>query len=319
MNASLLYKITVVALLLSISSAKAQTDLSSTQHVEVSFTGRLAGKPFACGSQYESVGSKKSTVTPQDLRFFVSDIDLLDANGATVPVSLDQDGIWQYKSVALVDLEDGTGGCRNGNAAMHPAVTGVVPAGHYVGLRFSVGVPYELDHGDPLTAPSPLNMTAMFWNWQFGYKFIRAEVTALPVPHAAGNGENAEPPAATGTGSASQVVDKSKRRSSGFAVHIGSTGCGNGSATVDPDHECKRPNRALVTLSQFDPAKDVVVFDLDRLLAESDVTENSPDTPPGCMSGENDSDCLPIMRALGLPYRDSPAVEQVVFYAEPKQ
>ncbi len=317
MNTSTLCKVAVVGLLLFITSAKAQTGTGPTQPVAITFAGRLAGRPFTCSSQYEGVGTKMDTVTPQDLRFFVSDVDLLDANGAAVPVGLDQDGVWQYKSVALVDLEDGTGGCRNGNAAMHTAATGVVPAGHYVGLRFFVGVPYELDHGDPLTAPSPLNMTAMFWNWQFGYKFIRAEVTALPLPQSAINAGNAEPPAPAGNASA--PVEKSKRRSSGFAVHIGSTGCGNASATMAPDHECKRPNRVLVALSQFDPAKDVVIFDLDKLLADSDVAKNSPNTPPGCMSGENDPDCIPIMKALGLPFQDSPGGEQVVFYAEPKQ
>lgn len=104
-------------------SAIAQTESPKAQHVEISFAGRIARKPFACGSKYEGVGVKKSTVTPQDLRFFVSNVELLGADGVAVAVSLDQDGIWQYKNVALVDLEDGTGSCRNGNAAMHQAVS----------------------------------------------------------------------------------------------------------------------------------------------------------------------------------------------------
>ena len=294
-------------------AGSAQSPPDSTQHIEIAFAGRIGVKPFACGAQYEGVGTKKSTVTPQDLRFFVSDVELLDATGKAVPVTLDQDGIWQYKSVALVDLEDGKGACRNGNAAMHSALTGTVPAGQYAGLRFTVGVPFELNHGNPISAPSPLNMTAMFWSWQGGYKFIRAEVAL------AGNATNAVKPTADNQapGHAEAPGDRTPR-SSGFPVHLGSTGCASASPTTGPAIECKNPNRVSVTLPVFNPATDVVVFDLGKLLGESDVTTNTPNTAPGCMSGENDPDCIPIMKALGLPFRSAPASPQVVFYREAK-
>ncbi len=280
------------------SVAAGQTAPQAAQHVDIAFAGRIGGKVFACGSTYTNVGAGNTTVTPRDLRFFVSEMALVKADGAAVPLALDQDGLWQYKSVALIDLEDGTGGCRNGNAATHRVVSGTIPAGDYVGLRFTMGVPFELDHGDPLGAPSPLNMTAMFWNWQSGYKFLRAEVSVAGV--AASSPENA------------------KSRSSGFPVHIGSTGCASASETSPPASGCKRPNLVKVTLTRFNASSDVVVFDFDHLLAGSDVTRNEPNTPPGCMSFENDPDCIPVMKALGLPFRDAVAVPQTVFYAEPK-
>ena len=305
-----------VCILLLASLALAQTEPLTPQHIQISFAGRLAGKAFACSSNYEGVGVKKATVTPQDLRFFISNVELLDASGAAVSVSLDQDGIWQYKNVALVDLEDGTGACRNGNAPIHQFISGSVPAGQYAGIRFVVGVPFELDHIDPITAPSPLNMTAMEWNWQVGYKFIRAEVVVPSTPHDTAKQAAAVPPQSSGT---SNVKDpKAAMRSSGFPVHIGSTGCGNGSDTAAPERECKHPNRILVTLQKFDFEKDLVIFDFGKLLSESDVSTNAANTPPGCMSLEGDADCLSIMKALGLPYGDSPAGEQSVFYAEPK-
>ena len=294
-------------------SMLAQANSETQQRVEISFAGRLAGKPFACGSQYEGVGIKKSTVTPQDLRFFVSDVELLDANGKAASVSLDQDGIWQYKNVALIDLEDGTGGCRNGNAALRKAVTGNVAAGKYTGIRFTVGVPFELGHISPLSAPSPLNMTAMFWSWQGGYKFIRAEVALVPKP-----GEATKSFAETAPTSHPEAPGDRAMRSSGFPVHLGSTGCASATKTTAPADECKNPNRVLVNLPAFDPAKDVVIFDVGRLLAGSDVTTNTPNTAPGCMSGENDPDCNPVMRALGLPFGNVPASEQAVFYRETK-
>ena len=286
---------------------------SPQQRVEIGFAARLAGKPVACGAQYDGVGTKNSTVTPQDLRFFVSDIELLDANGKAVPVTLDQDGVWQYKSLALIDLEDGKGACRNGNPAMHTGATGTVPAGNYSGLRFTVGVPFELDHISPLSAPSPLNMTAMFWSWQGGYKFIRAEVAL-----ASKAGDTVKPAVEAARSAHPEAPGDRTMRSSGFPVHLGSTGCASASPTTAPATECKNPNRVSVTLSVFDPAKDVVIFDLGKLLADSNVTTNTPNTAPGCMSGENDPDCIPIMKALGLPFRNAPAAEQVVFYREAK-
>jgi uncharacterized repeat protein (TIGR04052 family) len=40
-------------------------------------------------------------------------------------------------------------------------------------LRFSLGVPFEINHQNPVTQSSPLNDSSMFWAWRNGYKFIR--------------------------------------------------------------------------------------------------------------------------------------------------
>jgi len=293
-------------------AAMAQEHSDAQQPVKITFAGRLAGTLVICGSQYEGIGSKKSTVTPQDLRFFVSNVELLDASGRAVPVTLDQDGIWQYKSLALIDLEDGKGGCRNGNAGTHAALTGSVPPGRYTGLRFTVGVPFDLNHINPLSAPSPLNMTAMFWSWQGGYKFIRAEVALAAIA------TNTTTPIVENADRAHAEAPGDRARSSGFPVHIGSTGCASASPTTEPAEECTNANRVVVNLPAFDLVKDMVIFDIGKLLAESDVTTNTPNTAPGCMSGENDTDCIPIMKALGLPFRNVPAGDQTVFYREAK-
>ena len=285
---------------------------SNAAPVHIRFEGRLAGRPFACGKTYEGVGTGATTVTPADLRFFVSNLEMIDANGGSAPIVLDQDGLWQYNSLALIDLEDGSGECRNGNAAMHAEATGSVSPNHYRGVRFIVGVPFDLDHVDPLQAPSPLNMTAMLWTWQSGYKFIRAEVLVAPSGASAPAAVTPAEPDPSGQ----KAADKGHSR--GFPVHIGSTGCGGTIRTAAPPQECMHPNRIVVILKAFDAAKDVVIFDLGRLLANSDVTVNTPSTAPGCMSGEDDPDCVPVMRALGLPFRDSVGITQTVFYGAKK-
>ncbi len=298
--------------LLSTIGVRAQTAATASEPVRIHFEARLSNKVFACGSQYEDVGSKSSIVTPVDLRFFVSDVVLLRTDGPAIPVVLDQDGVWQYKSLALVDLEDASGGCRNGTPAMHAEVTGTVPEGSYVGLRFALGVPFEMNHIDSSAAPSPLNLTAMEWNWQNGYKFLRAEVSVVPAKPSA----TLKPAAmqdSSGTKPPSQG-QRMHRGASGFPVHVGSTGCAGTSPDAAPEGECKNPNRAVITLPEFDVAKDAVVFDMGQLLAHSDLSANSLDTPPGCMSFEGDPDCIPIMEALGIAYGGSAAKPQVVFY-----
>lgn len=257
--------------------------------VTVRFVAEVSGRPFACGQRYEGVGRTGSTITPSDYRFYVSEVHLIDAVGRAVPVSLAQDRVWQLEDIALLDFEDGTGPCRNGTPATNTTVRGTAPAGSYVGLRFTLGVPFARNHGDPTTAPSPLNLTAMFWNWQGGYKFVKFDTAS------AGRPATTAAPDPRGGGSAS-----------GFSVHLGSTVCASASRTEAPS-SCQNPNRVTVQLDRFDPSRQVVVADIGAVLAGANVDVNAPGTSPGCMSFPNDPDCPPVMAALGLAYGGVPA------------
>jgi uncharacterized repeat protein (TIGR04052 family) len=168
---------------------------------------------------------------------------------------------------------------------MNTEVRGTVPAGRYVGLRFTLGVPFARNHGDPTVAPSPLNLTAMFWNWQGGYKFIKFDTAT------SGQSATVAPPDPRGGGNAS-----------GFSVHLGSTVCASASRTEAPKAECGNPNRVTVQFDRFDAATQTVVADVGALLAGANVDVNAPNTSPGCMSFLNDADCPPVMGALGLAY-----------------
>jgi len=258
--------------------------------VDIRFAAEVGQAPFACGKSYAGIGTTGSTITPTDFRFFVSDVSLVRGDGTAVPVTLDQDGTWQYRNLALLDFEDGTGPCRNGNAAVNTEIRGKAPKGAYTGLRFTLGVPFDLNHGDPTLAPSPLNITSMFWVWKAGYRFVKIDLASSGQPdkrldYAPGNG------------------DARKERSVGFPVHVGSAGCVSASLTTPPS-SCQFPNRPTITLERFDPARNVVVADLADLLSHANVDANTPNTAPGCMSEPTDPDCEGVMQALGL--RDEP-------------
>lgn len=263
-----------------VSAVEAGEPFDERESVQIRFAAQVGDQPFACGTEYGGIGRSAATILPTEMRFFVSAVELVAADGRTVPVDLDVDGLWQSERVALLDFENGTGPCVNGNAPTREVVTGTVPAGEYVGLRFDVGVPFEDNHLDLTTQPSPLSLSRMFWAWNSGHKFMRVDLRV-------GDG--------------------------GWMIHLGSTHCTpRESATSTPDR-CEHPNRPTIELPQFDADEDVVVFDLAALLADADVSRNTEGTAGGCMSSQDDPECAPLFASLGLAHGDRAPVAQSAF------
>lgn len=286
-----------------------------TVPITLAFAGEFAGEPFDCTARFEDVGASGASVTVADYRLYVSRVRLLGADGTETPLALDEDGRWQGDGVALLDFEDATGHCANGTPPVNATVSGRAPAGDYTGVAFDVGVPFESNHGDPTLAGSPLNLTALFWNWRGGYRFLRVDLTGIEgagtadaahademrqadeTKHGAGrrtgatSGHDVATPPAAGAHAGAH--------GGGWALHVGSSGCTAPTPTTPPD-ACAAPNRIEVVLEDFDVATDTVVVDPARALADVDVTSNTPDTAPGCMSSPDDPECAPVMDALGL-------------------
>ena len=259
------------------------------EKISIRFAAEVGGQPFKCGDSYSSIGSTNSRITPSDFRFYVANVELIDVNGKAVPLALEQDAVWQYKNVALLDFENRSGPCVTGTAETREIVTGTVPKGEYRGLRFQLGVPFELNHADATIAPSPLNLTSLFWNWQAGYKFLRVDLAS------SGRQQDIKP------GDVPRFGDREGSNRLGFAIHIGSTMCA-ASGPTDKPTACANPNRATIEFANFDASKNVVVADLKGLLDGVNVDVNQPETPAGCMSTPNDSDCNPLMRNAGLGF-----------------
>jgi uncharacterized repeat protein (TIGR04052 family) len=290
--------------------ATAQTQM---QTVAIRFKAMVGDQVFTCGESYTGIGTMSSTVTPSDFRFYVSEVLLIGADGSAVPVALDQDGRWQYRSVALLDFENKAGPCANGTEEIRDVVLGAVPSGNYTGLRYVLGVPFGLSHDDATIAPSPLNLTSLFWTWQSGYKFLRIDmmtgangmISGGQAAGAAGSGQHA-------AGAAAAQGPAGHGPNEGFVIHLGSTGCTSAGASQPPT-ECANSNRPTIELARFDSASNVVVADLKALLAGTNVEVNQPDTDPGCMSSPDDDDCAAIFANLGLPFNWAPAGSQTFF------
>jgi len=257
--------------------------------VTINFGAKVGSEAWSCTKQYLDLGTTKAKVAPTDLRFYVHDVRLIRSDDQEVALTLTVDGKWQSADVALIDLEDGTGTCTEGNPDVNAKIVGTAPKAAYKGLAFKIGVPFAKNHGNPTTAPAPLNLTQMLWSWQAGYRFLK--IDTQPVDTGAG----APPP---------------------FFMHIGSTDC-----VGDPEKgvavtSCGRPNRFEVRLPAFDAATQKVVFDYAALVAGADLTLNGGG-PPGCMSGTTDPECAPVFPKMGLDITTgAPSGTQSVFKAE---
>lgn len=252
--------------------------------VAIHFAAQVNGKPFACGQTYEGIGLTKSSIKPKDFRFYVSHVRLVSADGHEVPLTLTEGTKWQADDTALLDFEDATGACINGTPETNDTVLGSVPAAQtWKALRFTLGVPFPVNHLELTSLPSPLNLTALEWVWNVGHKFARLDFGSTGLPN-------------------------------GFLVHLGSTGCTPNATKTTVPTSCAQPNRVEVEMTNFDPARDLVIADLGALLADSNVDVNTPKTASGCMSFPGDPECAPIFAHFGLPYGENKSGTQDFFH-----
>jgi hypothetical protein len=321
---------------------------ADTKEIAINFAAYVGEEEFVCGESYQGVGTEESTITPTDFRFYVSNVALIDQEGNAVPLKLQQDGKWQYQNTALLDFEDGKSACDNGTAEINTTVVGTIPQGDYQSLQFTLGVPQNLNHDDAAIAPSPLNLTSMWWNWQGGYKFLRVDLTTenaiANTSHSQSGQDNVQvneqtthqnsskagifPPEqsthsqSSSTQAAHQDTNSEDTsahsseaiNSNAYLIHLGSTGCSD-SAQSDL-FACANPNRTQVVLEDFNPEDNVVIADLGELLAQSNLTSNQANTPNGCMSSPEDSDCMPIMQNLNLSSSNTGESAQYFFFVE---
>lgn len=116
---------------------------TETQEVTIRFNSKVGQQPFECGKTY-TLGKPAKKFTLSDFRFYISDVALIDAKGKAVPLTLAQDGKWQYQNVALLDFENKSGACSNGTVETRNQVIGTLPKGQYQGLQFTLGIPFHL-------------------------------------------------------------------------------------------------------------------------------------------------------------------------------
>jgi uncharacterized repeat protein (TIGR04052 family) len=219
--------------------------------------------PFLATWQGQTIDCAGDGPTLTDLRFYVSDPQLIDADGRAHDMRFATEFRWQNDAVALIDLERGSGACSKGTGQMYDRLIGVARAGEYRGLRFTVGVPFRLNHADPLQAGPPLDEPDMHWPGAAGYRFLRAGVSTA---------------------------------SDGFLIHGGSAGCEGPADTISV---CRFPNRIEVILPEFVPGEHAIELDIAALVAGTNLDDG---VPTKCSSRPSESSCVAPYAALGIDF-----------------
>lgn len=278
-----------------------QKSAKKTQKVAIGFTALNGNSPVTCGKSISGLGTTSRSAKLNDLRFYVSGVQLLRKGGGAVSVKLPTGSKWSYtkgnSAVTLVDLENGTGACAaEGTKATNAYVRGTVPKGSYTGVRYSVSVPYPLNHTNLTSSPAPLNLMAMGWSWQFGRKFMKVELSED-----------------TGPAWASKI----------FYLHLGSTDC-EGDPAAGETAKCALPNRDQITLKNFNPTSQKIALDFKKLFGGVNVAGESMGdmggmdggmemAMGGCMSFTESPDCDPIFKTLGLKLGTVKKTNQTAF------
>jgi uncharacterized repeat protein (TIGR04052 family) len=231
--------------------------------ISVPFAAQIRDRVLTCQEPYQGVALT-------DMRFFLQDPQLINAQGERVALHLDADR-WQQSDLAFIDLEDGAANCVNGTADLNVSLRGTIAADDYKGLEFYIGVPFDRNHADPLAAAAPLGNPAMHWHWRAGYKFMRAGI---------------------------------KTDSDGFWIHLGSAGC---EGKVRDIKSCRYPNRVKVQLPDFVPGQDGVVVDLEQLMLDTDLEDGMS---TDCSSGPAETACAAPFKSLGIDYNGEQSARQ---------
>lgn len=203
----------------------------------------------------------KMPIQLKDFRLYLHDIQLKNSRDQWHSVKLTQNSLWQNDSTVLLDFENALGNCRLGNRGMNQIIRGTVKPGYYQAVRFKIGVPFELNHENPLLAKPPLNLGSMHWHWQGGYKFVRAEF----------------------------VINNLPRR-----LHLGSLHC---KGEVGNISHCETPNRPQFTLNNFRLNQTAIKLSLDKLLDNPELQDDSYLT---CMGATEHPWCDNALKWLGL-------------------
>ncbi len=126
-------------------------------------------------------------------------------------------------------------------------------------IRFDLGLPFTVNHLNPLTQESPLNIPTMFWGWQKGHKFLRLEMTS--------NNDN-------------------------WLFHLGSVGCKAASPLRAPKQACRYHNRYNFELP-ISKENNKITLDLSALLNNLTITEQT-----SCQSSPNEASCQTLFSNL---------------------
>jgi len=194
----------------------------------------------------------------QQFLFFISNIEAQTGVGNWIKPEL-LSSKFQTKTIALVGEKCGEESHWQLNYSSDTDIS------KWQKLRFTIGVPFKVNHLNPLTQESPLNLPTMFWGWQKGHKFLRLELV---------------------------------NEQDTWLYHLGSVGCKAASPLRAPSAPCLYDNKFTfevdLTHSKYNTKEDkVIVFDVEKL-----VSGLTLDGVSSCQSSPKNESCQQLVNNL---------------------
>ncbi|AZQ83270.1 metallo-mystery pair system four-Cys motif protein [Colwellia sp. Arc7-635] len=218
-----------------------------------------------CQSTF-TAGQENNTWFIEQFQFFISDIQFGSDSSGWQPAKLSKTA-FQTGGTALLGTNCSTAqkditSTNQGNWKIEFAADMVMNERNRI--RFTLGVPFESNHLNPISQQSPLNLSSMFWVWQTGHKFLRLEL--------AGNNKQ-------------------------WLFHLGSTGCHSASVMRAPKKACRYPNRFDfdIPIANNDDGQLILNVDLAALLQDVSLTTTS-----NCQSEADSVNCQQLFSNLSL-------------------
>jgi len=205
----------------------------------------------------------------EQLQFFISDIEFYSEHLGWQRAMLNNTAFQANNTVLLgtncrdTQHKNGAGNTDNWSVDFQSTIS----MNDASRIRFTLGVPFQVNHLNPISQQSPLNLPSMFWIWQTGHKFLRLELAA--------NHEK-------------------------WLFHLGSTGCKSVSAMRAPKSNCLYPNRFNFELPLGINSKNAkgnlaINVDLAELLKHVELSASS-----SCQSEQNNKSCQQLFDNLLL-------------------
>jgi uncharacterized repeat protein (TIGR04052 family) len=231
-------------------SACGQNKLDNIQSGSIEFTARYGEQALDCEMRFEHADAQWQL---NSLAFFIStpQLQVNDDQWHDIEFTASQ---WQNSQSSLIWFAND---CQQ-NTPYHVSSPIVADQGLLVKatkLRFTLGLPFEVNHLNPLTQQAPLNIPEMFWSWRNGHKFMRIDA---------------------------QSSDDA------WSFHLGSVDCKSESSLRAPKQECAMPNRVNVEIDWH--AGATVALDLLPLLENIALSQTQ-----SCMFTLNDIDNCQVL------------------------
>ncbi len=245
------------------SSGGSDNGSGDSQTINLAFAAQLNSDELKCGVNDQSAGVGTNSTTA-DIKYFgayISELEVATASGEFQKVTLNSaENTDVERGISLITF------CGIDNASSEQALTynqiqgTVAQSDDYTRVRFTLGVPEQYNHLDATQTEGVLAKNIAM-HWNWTAGYKHVRMDVA-----------------------------------GWNIHLGSTNCTGENA----DATCSNGNRPIYTLENIDLSADKIVFDYATLVTNSDISMNTENTPPGCMSRADDPECGEVFKSLGL-------------------